>query len=89
VVQSYELSNLFQNEESKAFGRSVSSIHWRSGPAYIRSDQKTLLITVKSGGEFLFGLEPGISSTVNIKKKPIGVETQTNQGNGCLTAGCN
>jgi hypothetical protein len=59
VVDSYELSDLFQDEEIKAFGRSVSSIHWRSGPAYIRQDQKTLLITVKSGGEFLFGLETG------------------------------
>ena len=59
VVQSYELSDLFQEEEIKAFGRSVSSIHWRNGPAYIRQDQKTLLITVKSGGDFLFGLETG------------------------------
>jgi hypothetical protein len=59
VVRSYELSNLFQDEEIKAFGRSVSSIHWRNGPAYIRQDQKTLLITVKSGGDFLFGMETG------------------------------
>ena len=59
VVQSYELSDLFQDEEIKAFGRSVSSIHWRNGPAYIRQDQKTLLITVKSGEDFLFGLETG------------------------------
>jgi hypothetical protein len=59
AVQSYELSDLFQDEEIKAFGRSVSSIHWRNGPAYIRQDQKTLLITVKSGGDFLFGLETG------------------------------
>jgi hypothetical protein len=59
VVQAYELSDLFQDEEIKAFGRSVSSIHWRNGPAYIRQDRKTLLVTVKSGGEFLFGLETG------------------------------
>ena len=59
VVQSYELSDLFQDEEIKAFHQSVSSIHWRNGPAYIRQDQKTLLITVKSGGDFLFGLETG------------------------------
>jgi len=59
VVRSYELSDLFQDEEIKAFGQSVSSIHWRNGPAYIRQDQKTLLITVKSGGDFLFGLETG------------------------------
>ena len=59
VVQSYELSDLFQDEEIKAFRQSVSSIHWRNGPAYIRQDQKTLLITVKSGGDFLLGLETG------------------------------
>jgi hypothetical protein len=59
VVQSYELSDLFQDEEIKAFRQSVSSIHWRNGPAYIREDQKTLLITVKSGGDFLFSLETG------------------------------
>jgi hypothetical protein len=59
VVQSYELTDLFQDEEIGAFGRSVSSIHWRNGPTYIRQDQKTLLITVKSGGDFLFGLETG------------------------------
>jgi len=59
VVQSYELSDLFQDEEIKAFGRIVSSIRWRNGPAYIRQDQKTLLISVKSGADFLFGLETG------------------------------
>jgi hypothetical protein len=31
----------------------------RTGPAYIRRDQKTLLVTVKSGADFLFGLETG------------------------------
>lgn len=59
VVRSYELSDLFQDEEIKNFGQSMSSIQWRNGPVYIRQDQKTLLITVKSGGDFLFGLETG------------------------------
>jgi hypothetical protein len=59
VVRSYELSDLFQGREIDAFVRSVSSIHWRNGPAYIRPDQKTLLITIKSGGDLLFGLETG------------------------------
>lgn len=59
VIQSYGLSDLFQDREIHAFVRSVSSIHWRNGPAYIRADQKTLLITVKSGGDLLFGLETG------------------------------
>jgi len=77
VVRSYELSDLFQDEEIKAFGRSVSSINWRNGPAYIRQDQKTLLITVKSGADLLFGLETGRFKYC---------EYQENQGNGCLTA---
>ncbi len=59
VVQSYELSDLFQDEEIKNFDRSMSSIQWRNSPVYIRADQKTLLITAKSGGNFLFGLETG------------------------------
>ena len=77
IVRSYELSDLFQDEEIKAFGRSVSSINWRNGPAYIRQDQKTLLITVKSGADLLFGLETGRFKYC---------EYQENQGNGCLTA---
>ena len=59
MVRSYELSDLFQGHEISGFIHSVSSIHWRNGPAYVRQDQKTLLITVKSGGDFLFGLETG------------------------------
>ena len=59
VVRSYELRELFEPEELKDFPHSVSSIRWRSGPAYIRQDQKTLLVTIKSGGDFLFGLETG------------------------------
>ncbi len=59
LVRSYKLSDLFQDEEIESFGRSESSIQWRNGPVYIRQDQKTLLITVKSGGELFFGLETG------------------------------
>lgn len=59
LIQSYELRDLFQPEEIASFPRSTSSIRWREGPAYIRADQKTLLITVKSGADFLFGLETG------------------------------
>lgn len=59
VVRSYELRDLFQGQEISGFIHSVSSIHWRNGPAYIRQDQKTLLLTVKSGGDLLFGLETG------------------------------
>jgi len=59
LVKSYELSELFQSDEVKDFSHSVSSVHWRKGPAYIRPDQKTLLVTVKSGADLLFGLETG------------------------------
>jgi hypothetical protein len=59
LVKSYELSDLFQTDEVKDFSHSVSSVHWRKGPAYIRPDQKTLLVTVKSGADLLFGLETG------------------------------
>jgi hypothetical protein len=59
LIQSYELRDLFQPDEIESFPHSVSSIHWRDGPAYVRPDQKTLLITLKAGGDFLFGLESG------------------------------
>jgi len=59
IVRAYELKDLFLEDEIKVFGQTVSSIHWRSGPAYIRPDQKTLLITVNSGQDFLFGMETG------------------------------
>lgn len=59
VVRSYELSDLFLDWEIKNFDESTSSIQWRKGPVYIREDQLTLLITVKPGGNFVFGLETG------------------------------
>jgi hypothetical protein len=59
LVRSFELGDLFSAAEIKSFPHSVSSIHWRKGPLYIREDQKTLLITVRSGADFLFGLESG------------------------------
>ena len=59
LIRAYELSDLFSTPEIQAFSHSVSSIHWRNGPLYIRPDQTTFLITVKSGADFLFGLESG------------------------------
>lgn len=59
LIRSWTLADLFQSEEIERFSHSVSSIHWRDGPAYIRQDQKTLLLTHKSGGDFPFGLESG------------------------------
>jgi hypothetical protein len=58
-VRAYELRELFAAEEIKRFAHSVSSIHWRNGPAYVRQDQKTALVTVKEGADFLFGVESG------------------------------
>ena len=51
------IGSILSGLEIKAFAKSVSSIHWRNGPEYIRQDQKTLLVTIRCGGDFLFGLE--------------------------------
>jgi hypothetical protein len=59
LVRAYELAELFDGEEIKAFTHSMSSRYWRDGPLYVRQDQTTLLVTVKSGVDFLFGLESG------------------------------
>jgi len=59
LVSAYELRDLFTPEEIQRFPHSVSSIRWRKGPLYIRQDQKTALITVAEGAEFLFGMETG------------------------------
>lgn len=60
LLRSYELRDLFQDDEIERFPHSVSSRHWRNGPVYIRPDQKTVLITVRDGAEFLFGMESGL-----------------------------
>ena len=59
LIRTYELRELFDAEEITRFPHSVSSIHWRKGPAYIRQDQTTALVTVASGADFLFGMESG------------------------------
>ena len=59
VIRAYELKDLFREREINAFRRSESSIYWRNGPMYVREDQTTLLVTVKSGADFLFGLQTG------------------------------
>jgi hypothetical protein len=59
LIRSYELRELFTPEEIRRFPHSVSSIHWRKGPLYIRQDQKTALVTVAEGADFLFGMETG------------------------------
>jgi hypothetical protein len=59
VLRSYRLADLFTPAEIERFPHSVSSIHWRQGPTYVRQDQKTLLVTVRSGVDFLIDLETG------------------------------
>lgn len=61
LVRSYELGDLFSSKEIEDFPRSVSSIRWHDGPAYIRQDQKTLMIQIKpnDGGTLVFGLDAG------------------------------
>jgi hypothetical protein len=59
LIRAYELRELFGAEEIKRFPHSVSSIHWRKGPAYIRQDQTTALVTVAPGIDLLFSLENG------------------------------
>lgn len=59
LLHAYELRDLFTPEEILRFPHSVSSIHWRNGPLYVRQDQKTALITVAEGADFLFGVETG------------------------------
>jgi hypothetical protein len=59
LVRAYDLGDLFEPREVESFPHSVSSIHWRKGPLYVRQDQTTLLITVRSGVDFLFGLQSG------------------------------
>ena len=58
-IRAYELRELFDADEIQRFPHSVSSIHWRKGPAYIRQDQTTALVSVASGADFLFGLDSG------------------------------
>lgn len=59
LLRAYELRDLFTPEEIQRFPHSVSSIHWRKGPLYIRPDRKTALITVAEGADLLFGMETG------------------------------
>ena len=60
LIRAYELSELFSKEEIYSFQRSVSSILWRSGAAYVRPDQKTLDVAIDQKGRgFVFEVEGG------------------------------
>lgn len=58
-LRALELTDLFKREEISGFSHSVSSIHWRNGPVYLRMDQKTLLITIKAGTDLVIDLQSG------------------------------
>jgi len=49
-IKSYELKDLFSEEEIDHFDHSVSSIWWHKGPAYLDADQKTLYIGLDDKG---------------------------------------
>lgn len=59
VTKAYTLADLFSVAEIEAFGHSVSSIQWHDGPVYLNADQRTLYLMVRSGDDFVFGLESG------------------------------
>jgi len=58
LVRAYGLEELFPAEEIKAFPRTASSIEWRAGPAFVRGDQRTFLVSAH-GGDFVFALDSG------------------------------
>lgn len=49
-IKSYELKDLFSEEEINRFDHSVSSIWWHKGPAYVDIDQKTIFISLDDKG---------------------------------------
>jgi len=49
-IKSYDLSDLFSDEEIGHFEHSVSSIWWHKGPAYLESDSKSLYISLDDKG---------------------------------------
>jgi hypothetical protein len=58
LVRSYDLAELFPADDIKALPHTPSSIEWRAGPAFVRGDQRTLLVTAR-GGDFVFALDSG------------------------------
>jgi hypothetical protein len=69
LIRAYELRELFEAKELDRFKHSTSSIWWREGARYVRQDQATLLVTVKEGADFLFGLETGNAEYCEYREK--------------------
>ena len=62
LIKSYELKDLFSEKEIALFSKSVSSITWNDGNAYIRLDKKTLNISVDrlgKGSSLIFDMATG------------------------------
>jgi hypothetical protein len=58
-TKSYALNELFLDTEVDAFPHSISSIHWREGPIFFQINQKTLLITTKTGASLEIEAQTG------------------------------
>lgn len=50
VIRSYELKDLFSEEEIERFDHSASSILWHKGPAYLQTDESALFIGLDDKG---------------------------------------
>lgn len=59
LVRAYELADLFSAPEVGEFSHSISSIHWHQGPAYVNTDDQTLLVTVKASGTLSLAFDTG------------------------------
>ena len=61
LVRAYELADLFSAPEVNEFSRSMSSVYWHDGPAYVNTDDQTLLVSVraKEGATLSFAFETG------------------------------
>lgn len=59
LVKSHTLADLFSPAEIEAFPHSVSSIHWHSGPTYIKDDQRTLYLMIRAGADMMVSFESG------------------------------
>lgn len=58
-IKSYRLADLFLDAEIEAFSHSTSSIRWHEGPTFFQQDQKTLLVTIKTGASIEIDIVTG------------------------------
>jgi len=82
LVRSYELSDLFQADELKEFSQSVSSIHWRTGPAISGETRKLFSSPSRVAVTFFSDWRQAVTSTASTTRSCIAAEPALNQGNG-------